>query len=97
MWDEPGGAPLIPILTLWQRDLCPCLVYPWKTLDDVVMEVNQRMASTEVLQVVRVFSFADRGRLMLLQPHGPKQPVSCTKSAGQKELRPDSCAFPRHL
>jgi len=51
---------------------------PPEHLDDVVMVVKQRMASTEVLQVVRVFSSADRGRLTLLQPHGqrPRRPDS---------------------
>lgn len=46
--------------------------------DDVVMVVKERMASPKVLQVLRVFSAADRGRLNLLQPRGlhPRRPDS---------------------
>jgi hypothetical protein len=45
------------VKTLRQRELCPCLVYPLEKLD----EGEAVHGSTEILQVVRVFSFAGWG------------------------------------
>ena len=51
---------------------------PLPDMDDVVMVVKERMASPDVLQVLRVFSAADRGRLTRMQPAGlhPRRPDS---------------------